>query len=77
MRSESPDTPERVIQGLIETGQHDKIMAYCQRVNYTPDFIKILRNIVPINAEAAVNLAKMITNREAGNVPKAPIDSVV
>ena len=77
MRSESADTPERVIQALIETGQHDKIMQYCQKINYTPDFIKILRNLVPINAEAAVGLAKMITNREGGNVPKAQVDSVV
>ena len=52
-------------------------MAYCQKVNYTPDFIKVLRNIIPMNPEAAVGLAKMITNREAGNIPKASIDSVV
>lgn len=77
MRSESPDTPERVIQGLIETGQYDKIAAYCQRVNYSPDFVKILRNIVAVNPEAAVGLAKMITNRDAGNIPKASVDSVV
>ena len=77
MRSDSSDSPERVIQGLIETGQHDKIMAYCQKANYTPDFIKVLRNIVPTNSEAAVGLAKMITNRENGNAPKASIDSVV
>lgn len=77
MRSESSDTPEKVIQGLVETNQYDKIVPYCQKVNYTPDFIKILRNIVPSNPEAAVGLAKMITNREAGNIPKASIDSVV
>jgi clathrin heavy chain len=77
MRSESSDTPERVIQGLIETGQHDKIMAYCQKVNYSPDFVKILRNMVPVNPEAAVGLAKMITNRDNGNIPKASVDSVV
>ena len=77
MRSESADTPERVIQTLIETSQYDKIMPYCQKVNYSPDFIKILRNIIPINSEAAVGLAKMITNREGGNIPKASIDSVV
>jgi clathrin heavy chain len=49
MRSESSDTPKRVIQGLIETGQTDKIIPYCQKVNYTPDFVKILRNMVPVN----------------------------
>ena len=77
MRTDSPDTHERVIQGLIETNQHDKIIPYCQKVNFSPDWIKILRNIVPVNSEAAVGLAKMITSREGGNNPKAPIDSVV
>lgn len=77
MRSDSSDSPERVIQGLIETGQTDKIIPYCQKVNYTPDFVKILRNMVPVNPQAAVGLAKLITNREGGNIPKASIDSVV
>jgi clathrin heavy chain len=36
-----------------------------------------MRSIVPVNPEAAVGLAKMITNREGGNIPKASIDSVV
>ena len=39
--------------------------------------MKILRNMVPVNPQAAVGLAKMITNRDSGNVPKASIDSVV
>lgn len=52
-------------------------MPYCQKVNYSPDFVKILRNIVPTNSEAAVSLAKMITNRDGANIPKASIDSVV
>ena len=52
-------------------------MPYCQRTNYSPDWIKILRNITPVNPEAAVGLAKMITNREGGNIPKVAIDSVV
>jgi hypothetical protein len=36
-----------------------------------------LRTVVPLNPEAAVGLAKMITNRDGGNIPKASIDSVV
>jgi len=77
MKSDSPDSHEKIIQGLIQTGNFDKIMPYCQRTNYSPDFIKILRNMVPMNPEAAVGFAKMITNREGGNIPKASIDSVV
>ena len=52
-------------------------MPYIQKSGYNPDFIKILRNKVPVNPEAAVGLAKMLTNRDGGNVPKVSIDSVV
>jgi clathrin heavy chain len=52
-------------------------MPYCLKQNYSPDFLKILRNIVPVNAEAAVGFAKMITNREGGNAPKVSVDHVV
>ena len=69
--------PDKVVQSLIEANQYDKIIPYCQQKGYSPDWIKILRNIIPVNPEAAVGLAKMITNRDGGNAPKASIDSVV
>jgi hypothetical protein len=52
-------------------------MPYCQKTNYSPDWSKILRNIVPVNPEAAVGLAKILTNRDAGNIPKVAIDNIV
>lgn len=51
-------------------------MPYCQQQNYTPDFNKILRQVVPVNAEAAVGLALMVTSRENGQMPKIPLDTV-
>jgi len=36
-------SPEKVIQGLIETNQLDKIMPYCQQSGHVPDFVKILK----------------------------------
>ena len=35
-------SPDKVIQGLIETNQLDKIMPYCQQTGHVPDFVKIL-----------------------------------
>jgi len=70
-------SPDKVLQGLIETGKFDQIMPYCQRMNHTADFIKILRGVLPVNPKAAVDLAKMITSREGNNAPKAQIDQVV
>jgi clathrin heavy chain len=43
-------SPDKVIQGLIETNQLDKIMPYCEQTGHVADFIKIMRQIVPINA---------------------------
>lgn len=68
-------SPDKVIQGLIETGQLDKIGPYCQQQGHNPDWISILRQIVPVNPKAAVDLAKMITNRDQGQ-PKANIEQV-
>ncbi len=39
--------------------------------------MKILRAVVPQNPQAAVNLAKMITVRDATGQPKIPLDGVV
>lgn len=68
--------PDKVIQGLIETNQLDKIMPYCEQTGHIPDFVRIMRQILPINPQAAVGLAKMITNRDSGP-PKAQADQIV
>jgi len=69
-------SPEKVIQGLITTNQLDKIMPYCNQTGHVPDFLQILRQIMPVNAQAAVGLAKLVTNRDQGP-PKAQTDQVV
>ena len=56
--------PDKVIQGLVETGQLDKILPYCQQTSYKPYWIKIMRQMVPVNPQAAGDLAKMITARD-------------
>lgn len=63
---------------MIEANQFDKILPYCQQTGHKPDFMKILRAIVPQNPSAAVNLAKMITVRDPNTgMPKTPLDGVV
>lgn len=63
-------SPDKVVEGLIQTNQLDKIMPYCEKTGHIPDFVAILRQIMPTNPQAAVGLAKMVTNRDAGP-PKA------
>jgi hypothetical protein len=67
-------SPDRVVQGFIEANMFEKIMPYCQQQNHRPDFIGILRNLMPANPQAAVGLAKMITVRDPQGNPKTPID---
>lgn len=43
-------SPDKVIQGLVEAGQFDKIVPYCQQMNHRPDFMKILRAVMPNNS---------------------------
>lgn len=69
-------SPEKVIQGLIETNQLDKITPYCEQTGFAADWISIMRQIMPVNPQAAVGLAKMVTNRDTG-MPKANIDQIV
>jgi len=68
--------PDMVIQGLVGMGQFDKIVPYCQQQNHNPDWAKILRQAVVMNAEQAVGLALMLTSRDNGQMPKIPIDNV-
>jgi len=51
-------------------------MPYCEQTGHVPDFVKIMRQILPINPQAAVGLAKMVTNRDNGP-PKAQADQIV
>lgn len=67
-------SPDKVIQGLIETNQLDKITPYCEETGYQADWIQIMRQIVPVNPQAAVGLAKMVISRDNGAAPKANID---
>jgi clathrin heavy chain len=69
--------PDKVIMGLVETQQFDKIVPYCQQTNYKPDFMKILRAMIPVNPQAALKLAQMISVRDASGNPKTPLEGIV
>ena len=57
--------------GLIFSGQGGN--SFSLSWIFSGNFTKILRQIMPINPQAAVGLAKMVTNRDQGP-PKANID---
>jgi clathrin heavy chain len=54
--------PLKVIQCFVETAQYQKIILYAQKVNYTPDYIFLLRCIMRINPEHGIQFAKLLVN---------------
>jgi clathrin heavy chain len=67
LSSGSPGAHSKVIEGLCQTGQVDKVFAYCNQNNYRPDYVALLRTIVMVNPEAACNLSSLICNRQTGS----------
>lgn len=47
------ETHPKVIMGFAEAGEYDKIVAYAQKVNYSPDWKILLGQLIQVNPEAA------------------------
>jgi clathrin heavy chain len=60
----------------VEQGKSDKIVPYVKKVGYQADYSTLLRNMVAVNSEAAVNFAKSLLDTEGG-VPLIDINQVV
>ncbi|TLD30353.1 hypothetical protein PspLS_01914 [Pyricularia sp. CBS 133598] len=60
--------PQKVVAGLAETGQFDKILPYCAQTSYQPDWIQLLNHIVRINPEKGAELATTLANHEGGSL---------
>lgn len=54
------NVPLKVVGCFGELGQFDKILPYCQKVNYTPDYTQLLRNIVAANPEKGAEFATQL-----------------
>ena len=48
----------------MQTGQFDKIMVYCQKANYTPDWGTLLTHIVRMNPAGALEFAQKLAAAE-------------
>ena len=49
-----------MIQCFAETGQFQKIVLYAKKINFTPDFVFLLRNVMRINPEQGLQFANML-----------------
>lgn len=68
------NVPSKVIQCFAETGQLDKIVLYAKKVNYTPDYIFLLRSLMRTNPDQGAAFASMLV---ADEEPLADINQIV
>jgi len=68
------EVPNKVIQCFAEVGQFQKIILYARKVNFTPDYVFLLRNIMRINPEQGTQFAQMMV---ADDEPMADINQIV
>ncbi|GMM30889.1 clathrin heavy chain [Martiniozyma asiatica (nom. inval.)] len=54
----------KVVQCLAELGQFDKIMPFCEKVNYKPNFMVLIQNIVRSNPDKAAEFATSLLNSQ-------------
>lgn len=60
------NVPSKVIACFAETGQTEKIVLYCKKVGYTPDFVGLLQHIMRVNSEKGAEFAGQLINNESG-----------
>lgn len=65
----------KVVAGLAETGQFDKILPFTRTSGYTPDYAQLLQHIVRVNPEKGSEFANSLVGAEGG--PLVDIDRVV
>ncbi|XP_031626187.1 clathrin heavy chain [Contarinia nasturtii] len=68
------NVPNKVIQCFAETGQFQKIVLYAKKVNYTPDYVYLLRSVMRTNPEQGASFAGMLV---ADEEPLADINQIV
>lgn len=68
------NVPNKVIQCFAETGQFPKIVLYAKKVNYTPDYVFLLRSVMRTNPEQGAGFAGMLV---ADEEPLADINQIV
>ena len=66
LSSGSPNAHAKVVEGLVSTGQYNKIFDYCRDNNFRPDYVTLLRNIIVQDPAAAGGLASLVCNRQTG-----------
>lgn len=62
------EVPNKVVAGLAETGQFDKIVPYATQQGFNPDYTGLLQHIIRTNPEKGAEFASSLANHEGGSL---------
>lgn len=65
----------QVVQCFAETGQFEKIIMYAKKVNFEPDYLFQLRQVLRTNPDMGAKFAQMLVTEGDGE-PLADINQV-
>lgn len=54
------NTPSKVVDCLAELGQTDKILPFCQKVSYNPNYTALIQSILRVNPDKAAEFATQL-----------------
>lgn len=66
--------PNKAVQCFLETGQFQKIILYCQKTEYTPDYCFLLRCLMRMNPEHGQQFAHLLVHEAE---PLADLSQIV
>lgn len=70
------NVPHKVVQCFAELGQFDKIILYAKKVNFEPDYLFQMRQIIRTHPENAAQFAQMLVSEGSDGQPLADINQV-
>ncbi|KAI1396601.1 clathrin heavy chain [Hypoxylon fuscum] len=62
------NAPHKVVASFAELGQFDKILPYCDKTGYQPDWITLLQHIVRTNPERGAEFATSLASHQGGSL---------
>ncbi|KAI1721373.1 hypothetical protein Ddc_07825 [Ditylenchus destructor] len=72
------NVPHKVVQCFAEMGQFDKIILYAKKVNFEPDYLFQMRQVIRSHPDNATNFALMLVSETNPNgEPLADINQIV
>ena len=68
----------QVVQTLVQRKEFSKILAYCQKVNYSPEWPQLLSGILNMNPDGAVQFAVTLNEMDPpGMAPNQVVDMFI